>query len=79
MFGQQIYKSDREKAACIMQGITRLHPFSDGNKRTALLAACVYLEMKNQYNGIPKDAFELINRIASNPDKDHVEEIANWF
>lgn len=33
------------KAASIMEGIIRLHPFADGNKRTGLLATYVYFNL----------------------------------
>ena len=30
-----------------MEGIVRIHPFTDGNKRTALYASYVYLQKEN--------------------------------
>ncbi len=46
--GCEKYHSIFSKSACILEGISRLHPFTDGNKRTALLCAISYL----QSNGI---------------------------
>ncbi len=43
-----------EMAAAILHGICRNHPFIDGNKRTAVAAALVFLEM----NGVSIDAGE---------------------
>lgn len=43
MFGQEIYPALCEKAAALCQGIVRAHPFSDGNKRVALVALGVFL------------------------------------
>jgi len=43
-----------EMAAAYLYGISRNHPFIDGNKRTAVAAALTFLEM----NGIEVDAEE---------------------
>jgi death-on-curing protein len=45
MFGVDIYASLPEKAAALCQAIVRAHPFSDGNKRVALVALSVFLEL----------------------------------
>jgi death-on-curing protein len=47
MFGEEIYTSVAEKAAALCLAIVRSHPFSDGNKRVALVALGVILA----YNG----------------------------
>jgi death on curing protein len=47
MFGEDIYTSVAEKAAALCLAIVRAHPFSDGNKRVALVALGVVLA----YNG----------------------------
>ena len=43
MFGEDIYTTIHEKAAALCQAIVRGHPFSDGNKRVALVALDVFL------------------------------------
>ena len=43
-----------EMAAAILYGICRIHPFVDGNKRTAAASALVFLDI----NGIEVDADE---------------------
>lgn len=43
MFGQDLYPGVTEKAAALCQAITRAHPFSDGNKRVALVALDLFL------------------------------------
>lgn len=53
LFGHEQYDSVFLKAACLMESILRWHPFFDGNKRTALMAATVYLhnngyDLRNQ-------------------------------
>jgi death-on-curing protein len=43
MFGADIYAGIAEKAAALCQAIVRAHPFSDGNKRVALVALDLFL------------------------------------
>jgi death on curing protein len=43
MFGQDLYPGVTEKAAALCQAIVRAHPFSDGNKRVALVALDMFL------------------------------------
>lgn len=73
------------KAASLMEAIIRLHPFTDGNKRTGLLAAFAYLYVNGYYLAIPLDAVRFTVRIASeeNPDQEKItqliNEIAQWL
>jgi death on curing protein len=43
MFGREIYTGETSKAAALCQAIMRAHPFSDGNKRVALVALDLFL------------------------------------
>jgi death-on-curing protein len=43
MFGEDIYAGVADKAAALCLGIMRAHPFSDGNKRVALVALDLFL------------------------------------
>jgi death-on-curing protein len=45
MFGEEIYVSVTQKAAALCQGIVRAHPFSDGNKRVALVALDLFMAL----------------------------------
>ena len=49
VFGAELYPTIWVKAAYVMQKITKKHIFSDGNKRTAYVAAKLFL-MKNDYH-----------------------------
>lgn len=40
------YETVLEKAACLLESIASLHPFIDGNKRTALLTAYSFLQLE---------------------------------
>ena len=43
MFGEDIYAGVAEKAAALCQAVVRAHPFTDGNKRVALVALDLFL------------------------------------
>jgi death-on-curing protein len=44
MFGDELYAGVASKAAALCQAIVRAHPFTDGNKRVALVALDLFLE-----------------------------------
>lgn len=44
VFGKELYPSVFEKAAVYLRNTIQNHPFVDGNKRTAMTAAAVFLE-----------------------------------
>jgi death-on-curing protein len=45
VFGEDAYPTPQEKAAALLHSIARNHPFADGNKRTATVAAVFMLEV----------------------------------
>ena len=47
VFGQELYTKIHDKAAVYMHSIIANHVFQDGNKRTGLEAALLFLEMNN--------------------------------
>src|SRR3954468_19870791 len=47
MFGEDIYAGVGAKAAALCLAIVRGHPFSDGNKRVALVALDLFLAFNN--------------------------------
>jgi death-on-curing protein len=42
--GQDLYADVFHKGAALLESLARNHPFLDGNKRTAITAACIFLE-----------------------------------
>ncbi len=76
--GRELYPSIFLKAAVYTRSIVFNHPFIDGNKRTAITAASVFLE-DNDYQLNVKDGeierFAL--KIISN--RLNLENIAEWF
>ncbi len=75
---EYLYKTIFDKAAALLQSLLKNHPFIDGNKRTALTSAGVFLRL----NG-----FKLQNNhqeeveFAVNVDNEHlpVEQISKWL
>jgi death-on-curing protein len=47
-FGQDAYMTLGEKAAVLLHSLARNHPFADGNKRTATVAALFMLAVNGQ-------------------------------
>jgi len=77
-FGKELYKGMFTKSAVYARNIIMNHPFIDGNKRTGMSAAVVFME-NNDYEfiarkgEIEKFALKIIS------DKLELEEIAGWF
>lgn len=63
-FGREPFPDIWSKAASIMEAIIRWHPFADGNKRTALLAARVYLDVNGYRLILPLSAVRFSVEIA---------------
>lgn len=78
VFGQELYPTTVQKAAAMMRNIIGDHPFVDGNKRTASLAALTLLELNNLKFRAEKGQLEdFAVRVATN----HldVDQIADWL
>lgn len=46
-FGEELYKTDIEKAARLCYGLISNHAFKDGNKRIGVFVMLVYLRINN--------------------------------
>lgn len=65
-FGEEVYSSVYEKAAILLIQLIKKDPFHNANKRTAFLAAFVFLKINGQLLIIKqKDAVNLIVHIAT--------------
>lgn len=83
--GQDLYINIFDKAAALLQSLLKNRPFVDGNKRTALTSAGLFLKMNgwklinNHENevefGIKVDSANLTLGLISKWLKDHSEEI----
>lgn len=78
VFGQDQYKSIHDKAAVYARNIIGDHPFADGNKRTGITVASIFL-LRNGYQLIakPKDLEDFAVKVAV--DKLDVPAIAKWL
>lgn len=76
--GVDLYPDLFHKAAALMESLILNHPFVDGNKRTAITAAALFL-LRNGYrlnvdnSELERFTFSVVN------DRPVLEEIAAWF
>lgn len=78
VFGKELYPTLFSKAAVYARNIISGHPFIDGNKRTAMTAASVFLESNGhkltvEKGMVEKFAFRLLK------EKLDIKVIASWF
>jgi death on curing protein len=77
-FGEDAYPTLREKVAALLHSLTRNHPFTDGNKRTAAVAAIFMFAVNGQCVAWqPEEALDVIVNVAEG--KRDVESLAAWF
>lgn len=60
------YETPLEKAACLLEAVASLHPFIDGNKRTALLTAYSFLQFEGYYLDLSQVDPNFLVYVASN-------------
>jgi death-on-curing protein len=77
-FGVEQYRTLHEKAAVYMRNVIGDHPFADGNKRTGVTIAGIFL-MRNgvKLTATPKELEDFAVRVAV--EYLSVENIARWF
>jgi len=77
-FGHELYPTVFEKTAVYVRNIVFGHPFIDGNKRTAMAAADVFLQLNGYCITIKKGGVEsfVLSVIEKKMD---LEQIANWL
>jgi death on curing protein len=77
-FGEDAYPTLNDKVAALFHSIARNHPFVDGNKRTAAVAA-VFMFAVNGKRIVwdQEEALEIIVAVAEN--RRGFEELAMWF
>lgn len=77
-FGEDAYPTLREKAAALLHSVARNHPFTDGNKRTAVVGIVFMLRVNGQAVVWDQaDALKLILRVAEGKCK--LDEAAAWL
>jgi death-on-curing protein len=65
LYGQEAYPSIHEKAAVLLESLTRNHALIDGNKRIGWLAAVVFLHLNGLVLDAPDDAYNLIIAVST--------------
>ena len=76
--GDELYAGIFDTAAALLQSLLKNHPFVDGNKRTALTSAGLFLRL-NGYKLINAKKEEV--EFAIKVDNEHlsIEEISKWL
>lgn len=78
MFDEELYPDLAAKAAILLIGLAKNHPFVDGNKRTAFLATLRFLEINGYTLAAAEDElFNLIQNIVSS--QVEKEQVTKWF
>lgn len=78
VLGSDAYPTVIEKASSLLHSLIFNHPFYDGNKRTALAAVGVFLQLNGiSMTGTHREIEDAVVRVA----EEHwsVETIADWF
>jgi len=76
--GNALYPDIYHKAAALLESLVNNHPFVDGNKRTGITAAAMFLKI-NDYSLIAsnQEVESFVLSVASGSQS--VETIAEWF
>ena len=78
VFGEEQYSSIYQKAAVYLRNIIGDHPFTDGNKRTAITVCGIFLARNSStLKAQPKELENFTVQVAT--DHLNVYEIANWL
>ncbi|MFO7273836.1 MAG: type II toxin-antitoxin system death-on-curing family toxin [Bacillota bacterium] len=76
--GHALYPTLEEKAAALAEGISRNHPFVDGNKRVAIAAGCLFLMLNGREITAPEHELEQTAWALAVREID-LPQLAEWF
>lgn len=76
--GKNLYRNIFDKAAALLQSLLKNHPFVDGNKRTALTSAGVFLKI-NGYKLINTHKKEVEFSVRVDSESLELHEISLWL
>lgn len=76
--GEELYPDLWTKAAGLMQSLIKNHPFVDGNKRTAVTATAIFLELNHHRLTASNDEV-LRFAVQAAGGQAELEEIAAWL
>lgn len=76
--GKELYPELFQKAAALVQSLSQNHPFVDGNKRTAITAAALFLHQNGYRLQATNNAVERFALMVAD-ERPSLDEIATWF
>jgi len=76
--GNDLYSDIFQKAAALMESLARNHPFIDGNKRTAITSASVFLAMNGHKLETTQKELERFT-LAAATGKLPFPDMVSWF
>lgn len=76
--GQDVYPDVPTKAAALMQSLATNHPFVDGNKRTAIAAAGIFLSRNGRSLTASNEELESFTADVAQS-RHSMEEISSWL
>lgn len=76
--GKDLYKTIFDKSAALLQSLLKNHAFVDGNKRTAIVSAGIFLKL-NGYKLINTHDEEVKFAIKVDNQNLTIQEIARWL
>ena len=76
--GKDIYPNLFSKAAALMHSLVKNHPFLDGNKRTGIAAAGIFLQLNGYLLATNAGEFQRFT-LAVAQGQTTLEDMAGWF
>ena len=76
--GKDLYPTLFHKAAALMESLIKSHPFVDGNKRTAITSAGIFLQMNgHMLQASQREVVDFTMALATK--KAEFEHVVEWF
>lgn len=79
IYGHEQYSELYQKAAALMEAITKIHALSDGNKRTAMIVAELMIAANDGHLVLPLKAIRLSVDVAMDESDTMSDIIQQWF
>jgi len=76
--GQELYPALFQKAAALMESLLQNHPFVDGNKRTAITAASLFLHQNGHHLQTTNEEVVRFTLLVTT-ERPSLDHIAAWF
>lgn len=76
--GRELYPDVFHKAAALMESLIKNHPFIDGNKRTAITSAGIFLEINGNFLETSQKELERFTLTIAT-ERVSIQDSAEWF